>query len=152
MDSEWREGVYPNEFPKASILQICNYDEDCVLIFDLIKAENDKSFLQEFSNFFSGKKFIGYDFSRSDLNRFNVEIQNNFNNNNIIDIIQIYQLKYLKKCESLSKLSYLFFGKGLCKISQCSNWEIRPLSKRQIHYASLDALICLKLYKKLIDL
>ena len=152
VDSEWREEIYANEFSKSSILQICNYDEDCVLIIDLIKVENDKLFLNEILGLFNKKKFIGYDFSRSDLERFNVKIQDIFNNNNIIDIIQIYQLKYLEKCESLSKLAEHFFGKSLCKTCQRSNWEIRPLSKRQIHYASLDALICLKLYKKLLDL
>ena len=151
VDSEWREPIYPNELSRPSILQICNYNENCVLLIDLMKTENDKLFMEEFSKYFKNKKFIGYDFNRSDVNRFNKDIQNIFNNNNIIDIIQIYQLKYLKKCESLSKLAYEFFSTNLCKISQCSNWDIRPLSERQIHYASLDALICVKLYKKLLS-
>ena len=145
------EPIYPNELSRPSILQICNYNENCVLLIDLMKMESDKLFMEEFSKCFKNKKFIGYDFNRSDVNRFNKDIQNIFNNNNIIDIIQIYQLKYLKKCESLSKLAYEFFSTNLCKISQCSNWDIRPLSERQIHYASLDALICMMLYKKLLS-
>ena len=149
VDSEWREGIYPNEFSKASILQMANYDEDCVLIIDLQKIENNKKFLEEFLKCFKNKLFIGYDFKRSDISRFSKDFQILFNNNNIIDIIQMYQLKYLEKCDSLSKITLKFFSKELCKISQCSNWDIRPLSQRQIHYAALDALICIKLYKKL---
>ena len=151
VDSEWREGIYPNEFYKSSILQIANYDEDCIFIIDLQTIENDKKFLDEFLKYFNNKKYIGYDFNRSDISRLNTNIQNIFNNNNIIDIIQIYQLKYLEKCDSLSKLSQKFFKKELYKISQCSNWDIRPLSKRQIHYAALDAMICIKLYKQLLN-
>ena len=65
--------------------------------------ESDKLFMEEFLKCFKNKKFIGYDFNRSDVNRFNKDIQNIFNNNNIIDIIQIYQLKYLKNVNHYQK-------------------------------------------------
>lgn len=39
--------------------------------------------------------------------------------------------------------------KELSKFEQQSNWEVRPLRKAQMHYAALDALICVHLFKAL---
>lgn len=47
----------------------------------------------------------------------------------------------------------LFFnsslGKPLSKGEQCSNWGKKPLRKSQLHYAALDALICIMIFKQL---
>ena len=40
-------------------------------------------------------------------------------------------------------------GKQLSKYEQQSNWTLRPLRKAQVHYAALDALVCIKIYKEL---
>jgi len=37
----------------------------------------------------------------------------------------------------------------LSKGEQCSNWAKRPLRKSQLHYAALDAFICLKIYQEI---
>ena len=42
-------------------------------------------------------------------------------------------------------------GVDLCKYEQCSFWENRPLKQSQIHYAAIDALVCITLYKKIIN-
>ncbi|KRX09930.1 Ribonuclease H-like domain [Pseudocohnilembus persalinus] len=39
-------------------------------------------------------------------------------------------------------------NKKLSKIEQCSGWHQRPLRKSQIHYASLDAYICIRLWQE----
>ena len=40
-------------------------------------------------------------------------------------------------------------GINLCKYEQCSFWENRPLKQSQLHYAAIDALVCVSLYKKI---
>jgi exonuclease 3'-5' domain-containing protein 2 len=39
-------------------------------------------------------------------------------------------------------------GLRLCKRAQCSNWEARPLSEEQVHYAALDAYALLMLMEQ----
>ena len=41
-------------------------------------------------------------------------------------------------------------GNNLDKYEQKSNWDLRPLKQSQKHYAALDAIVCVKIYKKLI--
>eukprot|EP01038_Epipyxis_sp_PR26KG_P004974 gene4974-6957_t len=53
------------------------------------------------------------------------------------DILHLISLKNLVK-------QYLHFN--LIKTQQCSNWEIRPLSSDQLHYAACDALVLIRLY------
>ena len=149
VDSEWREPVYINEKIIPSILQIANYNETCTLIIDTKKLENDDTFWQSFKNAIKYKIFIGYDFNTSDIAKFSNNAQTIFNNINIIDIIDIFQQRYLEKAESLSKLCFNFLGKNLCKGCQCSQWDVRPLNKFQLHYAALDALVCIQIFKKI---
>ena len=150
IDSEWREAIYLNEIQKPSILQLANEFENCVIILDLIKIKYNKPFYDKFTNYFQNKIFIGYDFNRSDISKFDNELQSFFIESKIIDLINLYQIKYFEKAESLSKMCKKNYGQYLCKYYQCSNWDIRPLTKRQMHYAALDALICIKLYKTMI--
>ena len=149
MDSEWREPIYCNEKVFPSILQMANQNESCAMIVDLKKLGNEEEFLEVFKNSVKYKNFIGYDFNTSDIGNFSESLKKVFNEINIMDIIDVYQEKYLKKAESLSKLCLNFFGKKLCKGCQCSQWDIRPLTKFQLHYAALDALACIKIYNKI---
>lgn len=50
---------------------------------------------------------------------------------------------------SLSKLCELHLGKPLDKRVRMSNWERRPLSNSQLHYAALDAQCLIPLYRSL---
>ena len=69
----------------------------------------------------------------------------------IIDLIDLYQQKYLEKEGSLSEMTFKLCGKKLYKVEQCSNGENRPLRPEQMIYAAIDALICIKLFKLLIN-
>ena len=149
IDSEWKSSFYANGKEKASILQLSNFSERNIMIIDLLKMENDKDFMESFVNDFKGKSFIGYAFNKSDIDQFCVRLQNMFKECTIIDLIDIYQHKFLEKAPSLKELCQKFLGNKLCKYEQCSNWENRPLKKRQLHYASLDAIVCISLFKKM---
>ena len=85
----------------------------------------------------------------SDIEHFSDSLQETFNKAKIIDLIDIYQYKFIKKAPSLKGMCLEFLGKELCKYEQCSNWDNRPLKKSQLHYASLDALVCILIYHKL---
>ena len=119
------------------------------MIIDLIKIKTDEQFLYSFIECFKDKKFIGYAFNSSDMDYFNEKLQKMFQNTVIIDLIDVYQHKYLEKAPSLKEKRKKFLGNKLCKYEQCSNWDNRPLKKSQLHYAALDAIVCLSLYKKM---
>ena len=111
-------------------------------------------FFQTCLNYFKNKIFIGFYFDKSDLEVFPLKLKNFFedsNNCTIYDICFIAQQKFLEKGQSLKTLTEKIYGKSLCKYEQCSNWNLRPLSKCQKHYGALDALICVMIYKKLME-
>ena len=67
-----------------------------------------------------------------------VELQNFVTRWNIID-------------KSLSKLYGILFGQRLSKSQRLSNWEAEQLAESQQHYAALDALACIQIYRYLSD-
>lgn len=115
IDSEWRHQILPNIKENASILQLANYSEKKVMIIDLLKLKDDKSFLDLFENL-SNKTFIGYSFNKSDIEQFNIRLQNFFKKVEIIDLIDIYQHKYLEKAPSLKDMCKKNFRKGIMQI------------------------------------
>ena len=149
IDSEWRQPFCANNKENASILQLSNYSERNAMIIDLLKMKTDEQFFNLFEQYFKDKTFIGYAFNQSDIEQFNDQLQNMFKKAKIIDLIDIYQHKFLKKAGSLKDMCKEFLGSNLCKYEQCSNWENRPLKKRQLHYAALDAIVCVSLFKKM---
>lgn len=50
---------------------------------------------------------------------------------------------------SLQKLAFYYLNKRLTKTMQTSNWNRRPLSRAQLHYAASDALVLIELYDEL---
>lgn len=67
-----------------------------------------------------------------------VELQNYATNWNISD-------------KSLTKLYGILFGQRLSKTQRLTNWEADKLTDAQIHYASLDAYACIKIFEYLRD-
>lgn len=67
-----------------------------------------------------------------------IELQNFVTRWNIID-------------KSLSKIYGILFGKRLSKSQRLSNWEAEELAEAQQHYASLDALACIRIYTHLLN-
>eukprot|EP00798_Chlamydomonas_sp_ICE-L_P015012 gene15012-21080_t len=53
-----------------------------------------------------------------------------------------------KRTVGLSTLAATLLGKPLDKSMQVSNWELRPLTERQVIYAAQDAHVLVRLYKR----
>lgn len=58
--------------------------------------------------------------------------------------------KYGITDKSLAKIYGILFEKRVSKRQQLTNWEADQLSHQQQAYASLDAIACVEIYKKLI--
>ena len=151
VDSEWKQQFYARSREFCSIIQMANFEERNVIIIDMLKLTKEKEFAEIFTKYFSNKTFIGYSFDASDLDHFSNGIQNAFKKANIIDLIDLYQYKYLNKAQGLKNLCKEILGINICKYEQCSFWENRPLKQSQLHYAAVDAFICVSLYKKLVN-
>ncbi|CAD8072257.1 unnamed protein product [Paramecium primaurelia] len=67
----------------------------------------------------------------------------------MIELSQLFKMKFPEeKKTNLSFQCSKLLGKELDKVEQISNWQKRPLRNAQIHYAALDAFICLHLYNQ----
>ena len=154
IDTEWQQSFKVKEEIDISIIQLSTDDEKCCVILDMLKLKEEKKFYEIFTKYLTGKIFIGFSFGKNDMEILPEKLKTFFSFNNyctIYDLVIIYNQKYLEKCQSLKIITEKIFGKSMCKYEQCSDWNIRPLSKCQIHYAALDALICIILYKKIND-
>ena len=155
IDSEWQQNLKVIDKTQVSIIQLSNYEESCVILLDMLELSKKEKFFDIFEKYFKNKIFIGFYFDKGDLEVFPQKLKNFFENGNnciIYDLTLIEEQKFLEKGQSLKALTEKILGKSLCKIEQCSNWNLRPLSKCQIHYGALDALICVMIYKKIIEL
>ncbi|KRX09932.1 Ribonuclease H-like domain [Pseudocohnilembus persalinus] len=139
-----------------SLIQISTDKE--VFIFDVYKIQNlqeieYKQFqqLMEFLIESENIKIVGQDI-HGDFQHLEREIQlsKNLEFKEIIDLKQAFLYCYENETKSsLAHITKILLGKNLSKIEQCSGWYNRPLRKSQIHYAALDAFICLKLWQEI---
>ena len=151
IDSEWKQQFYARNKEFCSIIQLANYEEKNVMILDMLKLTKEKDFVELFEKYFGNKVYVGYAFDSSDFEHFSLGIQNAFKKVILVDLRDLYQYKYLKKAKGLKYMCNEVLGVDLCKYEQCSFWENRPLKQSQIHYAAIDALVCVSLYKKIIN-
>lgn len=147
IDFEWKSKACALEKDEGvSIMQISTREK--VFLFDVFKLNSKPEFMKKFSEIFKNKIFLGFGF-KADIANLSNEIKNFFLNCKFLDIPEIYKKKFNTPCPNLSELCKKILNKELCKYEQVSNWERRPLRKRQIHYAALDAYILLKIYDNL---
>jgi ribonuclease D len=65
------------------------------------------------------------------------------------EIGRLLRFKGSSRLEVKDDLTEKILGQKICKYEQCSNWENRPLKKSQLHYAALDAIVCVSIFKVL---
>ena len=153
IDSEWQQSFRVKDNIDISIMQLSTDDEKCCVILDMLKLKWEDKFFDIFKKYLKGKIFVGFSFDKNDMAVLPKELKDFFcdsNNCTVHDLVVIYKQKYLEKCQSLKIITENILEKSICKYEQCSDWNIRPLTKCQIHYAALDALVCILLYKKIV--
>ncbi|MCO5550496.1 hypothetical protein L7F22_003983 [Adiantum nelumboides] len=153
IDCEWKpdsvRGASPN---KVSILQVAS--SDLVLVLDLISLlKNCQSSLNT---------FIGYLFHAPDILKLGYAVHNDLERLSR----SFVEIDAFRLCESvldlqtafgrqfkggLSGLAKVFLGSSLNKQTRMSDWEMRPLSKKQLHYAALDAAVLLPIFYSIAD-
>ncbi len=153
IDMEWKSKISKLEpdHPCPSIIQIS--DGNICFILDYPKLKMEKNFYDHLNDTFTGKIFIGFSF-HNDINSIDdPKIKSFFalkHKSEVIDLEIEFKKELDKKTLSLSNLTKEIFNNGLCKMEQLSNWNNRPLRRRQLHYAALDSVILVSLYQKLI--
>jgi hypothetical protein len=148
IDFEWKSKTCPLEKDEGvSIMQIASKDK--VFIFDMFAINSDKEFYNKFIETFKDKTFLGFGF-KGDITQLQNDIKDFFINCKSLDIQEMYKKKFNQNCPNLGEVCRTLLKKDLCKGEQISNWERRPLRKRQLHYASLDSFVLLKIFDKLV--
>lgn len=147
LDLEWKPNMCSLETSKGvSLMQLASLNYVCII--DMLALNANEEFINLFNEHFKDKVLIGFGYKndvkniKGDLKKFLIEAQS-------IDLADIYLLIHKKNSPSLNELCKLYLGKELDKYPQLSNWDLRPLHLKQIHYAALDAFILLKLYDKM---
>ena len=151
LDTEWRTPLGKFQHTPTAILQIGL--PEVVYIIDLIKLhtspELDSKLFQLFGSSKVIKIGIGFD---SDL----IKLQESYKNMlcfketvfSYVDLITVHKKETKYNPGGLANLSEIHIDTPMCKAEQKSNWEQRPLSISQIHYAALDVYMCLAIYNK----
>lgn len=150
LDSEWRTPLGKFQHTKSAILQIAT--PSAVFIIDLIalhqSTELDSKLFQVFGSSQIMKLGIGFD---GDLGKLRESYPDMIcfkeTMYNYVDLITVHKKSRNKDPGGLASLSELHFEIPMCKAEQKSNWEQRPLTLSQFHYAALDAYICLGIYQ-----
>eukprot|EP00002_Diphylleia_rotans_P037260 TRINITY_DN8305_c0_g1_i1.p1 TRINITY_DN8305_c0_g1~~TRINITY_DN8305_c0_g1_i1.p1 ORF type:complete len:859 (+),score=146.58 TRINITY_DN8305_c0_g1_i1:56-2632(+) len=160
LDAEWKATFYDNEDHNAALLQASL--ENTVFLFDLTYFATPC--LPLISAILENEKILklGFAFSHdmTQLKRSFRDTRYLKDLNNYIDIAEMYYYtKNPNKARTKGSLTGISLANvvqdvlkvKLSKKQQCSNWERRPLTKDQIHYASLDARCLLDCYAILQD-
>lgn len=146
---------------RASILQLAT--EQQVLIFDLVSFSSTPSLTQELDRVLSivmsdrQRLKLGFEISGDfKVLRASFPTMKCFAQvKGVLDLKHLW-FKYLevsgggrvKRSAGLSTLCQSLLGKPLDKSMQCSDWQARPLTARQINYAALDSLCLILLFQK----
>eukprot|EP00049_Salpingoeca_infusionum_P020013 m.363400 g.363400 ORF g.363400 m.363400 type:complete len:1101 (-) comp22375_c0_seq1:255-3557(-) len=130
----------------VSILQISRGNS--VFLFDLIHLE-PQHYNDVLGELFRNPALIktGYAFSGdlSKLRRTHADATCFDVLNGCIELEELGDAVFPGWGRGLSNLCKKVYGKCLSKVDRMSDWSRRPLTDRQVHYASLDAYVCSRL-------
>ncbi|GMH11339.1 hypothetical protein Nepgr_013180 [Nepenthes gracilis] len=147
IDCEWKPNYVKGSKPnKVSIMQIAT--EKMAFIFDLIRLYNEipevlDSCLARILHSSSILK-LGYNFQCDiqQLAQSYDELKCFKHYEMLLDIQNVFK----ETQGGLSGLAKKILGAGLNKTRRNSNWEQRPLTKNQIEYAALDAVVLIHIF------
>ncbi|GAB2287289.1 hypothetical protein Dimus_021669 [Dionaea muscipula] len=148
IDCEWKPNyVKGNKQNKVSIMQIAS--EKTAFIFDLINLYDDcpevlDSCLTRILHS-AGILKLGYNFQCDvqQLAQSYAELKCFKHYQMLLDIQNVFK----EPRGGLSGLAKKILGAGLNKTRRNSNWEQRPLSKNQLEYAALDAVVLIHIFR-----
>jgi hypothetical protein len=156
LDSEWKadhvRGAPPNP---VALLQLATrggaWLVDIIALGENAPSELEAFLLSVFSN--PGVLKLGFavngDFDR--LAKTHPEIRGALANGGpVLDLAALARLREIR-VRSLSGICGVCIGRPLSKRARMSNWEQRPLTEAQMHYAALDALCLIPLFDLLSD-
>jgi hypothetical protein len=156
IDSEWKTTIGGKfEKSKSSILQLAFATK--VYIVDLLFTQNRQSLDLKLYELFGNSSIIKIGVSfEGDMAKFRESYPEMlcFQSplRSYLDLIDVHKTNRKTNPGGLNNLCEIYYNQSLCKFEQLSNWESRPLRKRQFHYAALDAYICISLYYLLYEM
>ena len=134
---EWRRTY----FPIISLIQIATKKK--IYLVDCLKCKN----LSELENIFSDdKKLFIFHASRSDTTVISKSL--NICIKNVFDIQIAQNILTKDKFKSYQSLVNKYFKVNLAKSETHSNWLNRPLTKKQLEYASEDVNYLIEIFEK----
>jgi uncharacterized protein with PIN domain len=145
---------YRTDFSYTTLFQLATLQiatSSQVFIFDGISLKEDENFKLFIIRLFKNPQIqkIGFSFN-SDLEVIERSLQ--ISSLKIDNLIDLGYDPTSREVWSLARFVERFIGKPLCKREQGSAWNKRPLRKAQLHYAALDAVVCLKMSSFLEDI
>ena len=151
------------EISKLAILQVAS--ERRFLIFDLIALEGCEGFMELISELFRSTEILKLGFAfdgdvksliRSYPNmpcyRYIFNMIDLADLSHVVDPTSSKQMSLKTMTSKVLGIIYIYIyilDVSLCKKMQISNWEKRPLTKRQLHYAIADSYTEVLIYDKL---
>jgi hypothetical protein len=152
LDSEWRPDVCKGHEVKTAILQLSG--EKSFVIIDLCKLGNDERLDEFLTKLFSSPSIykVGLGIN-GDLNNLAHSYPNMKCFKKIESLIELADVASDSGCKkkSLADICKHAIDKTLCKSETMSNWELRPLRLKQLHYAIADAYTCVLALKKYME-
>lgn len=152
LDTEWKTELGKYSSSRVSILQIASPGQ--VFIIDLLQLNQVPALDTKLFNLLSSAEIykLGIQFD-GDL----ANLRNSYKHMlcfqekvvGYIDLLEVYKRSQKLNPGGLASLAEIIIGTQMCKVEQKSNWELRPLRYSQLHYACVDAYICLGVYCKL---
>ena len=156
VDSEWKTGI-GGKFIKTknAILQLAFTRK--VYIIDLtvsdILDQIDKKLYELFGNSNIAKVGISFAGDMAKLREsFPEMLSFQCTLRSYVDLIEVHKRNKKSNPGGLGNLCEIYLDISVCKTEQISNWERRPLRNRQLHYAALDAYLCMALIYRYFEL
>ena len=152
IDTEWKSSTNAfDPISPVSIIQLSSFDEKFIFIIDIYTGMNDQNYMKIMTELMRKIKYVGFGFNSADM-KILPSIFSSVFQDNIMDIQDLYREMVDKKVTTVPSLKNTvkeILNLNMCKVEQCSNWNRRPLRNAQMHYAAVDALMCVKLYEAL---